>query len=117
MNVLKAYADAGALGNQNSYAIAPRHGGDTRSRKEGGDFLSLSQAARDMLERDRQNSISVLPQDATYDQNGQVMRQLDSLQGELAHLASQFISSPGTQAMMPQLGALQSRIRTLRAEV
>lgn len=120
MNVLKAYADAGALGQQSYGRIVPKAGGGARTASQkgrSGDFISISEEAMEMLASGGQNSLSVMPQDATYDQNGHVTRQLDSLESELRHLAGQFIGQPGTASLMPHLGAMQSRLASIRTQV
>ncbi len=119
MNILKAYADAGAMGQQGYSAIrTPRtaFGQSVQRQPQKGDFLSLSAEAQELLEQRRQN-LSVTPQDATYDQHGQVMRQLDSLQGDLRQLAAQFMAQPGNEGMLGRLGAMQSRLSSIRAQV
>lgn len=121
MNILKAYADAGAMGQRDYSAImTPRNSGaPTISRQsQKGDFLSLSDEARELLEQGYQTTISVMPQDATYDQHGQVMRQLDSLQGDLRQLAAQFMAQGAPHGgMLGRLGAMQSRLSSIRAQV
>lgn len=120
MNILKAYADAGALGQQNYGDIRaprPRNGQTVSRQSQKGDYLSLSAEAQELLEHGGQPNISVMPQDATYDQHGQVMRQLDSLQGDLRHLAAQFMAQAGMEGMIGRLGAMQSQLFSIRAQV
>lgn len=119
MNVLKAYANAGNLG-QTTYS-PPNYNRTSQAwsgkDKQSGDFLNISAEAMEKLEESQQNSISVMPQDTTYDQHGNVTRQLDSLQGDLRHLASQFLSDPAALGMLGHLGAIQSRLSSIRAQV
>lgn len=120
MNVLKAYADAGAMGQQHyGSLIAPaRQGAAARQTpKRSGDFVSLSNEAMELLGSYGTGQISMAPQDATYDQHGQVTRQLDSLQADLRHLATQFMAQPDGGGMLGHIGAMQSRLATIRAQV
>lgn len=121
MNVLKAYADAGAMGQQNFGPMAlPRP--EQRAARPGqkpsrsGDSISLSEEARTALESGGRN-VSVMPQDATYDRQGNVLRQVDNLQSDLRALASQFIGESGATGVMSRLGSMQSQIAGLRAQV
>lgn len=121
MNILKAYADAGAMGQQGYGALKSLRQGapaqNTARPAQKGDFLSLSEEAQALLVNGGQKSISVMPQDATYDQNGQVMRQIDSLQGDLRQLAAQFMAQGGAGGMLGRLGSMQSRLSSIRAQV
>lgn len=119
MNVLKAYANSGNLG-QAAYLPAnynrASQAGSGKSQQSG-DFLNISEEAMEKLEASQQGSVSVLPQDATYDQHGNVTRQLDSLQGDLRLLAAQFMADSATLGMIGHLGAIQSRLSSIRAQV
>lgn len=119
MNVLKAYTDAGALSQQGYGMTKPQRSSPrpVAQRGRGGDCINISDEAREMLASGGLNSLSVMPQDATYDHNGHVTRQLDSLQGELRHLAAQFTAHPATVGMMPHIGAMQSRLASIRTQV
>lgn len=122
MRILKAYADAGAMGQQSFGNIAPGQAeqGAVREKpkaSKSGDSVSLSEEAREMLESGGQAGLTVTPQDATYDQHGNVMRQFDNLQSELRSLASQFMLTPGAQGMMGEALKMQGRVAGLRAQV
>lgn len=122
MRVLQAYANAQALDQQNyggssQQRIQARPSVNASRTSASGDVISLSDTARNLCMNGGMDSISVLPQDATYDQRGNVTRQYDVLQGELRSLASQFISTPGAQGLLGGLGGVQARMAGLRAQV
>ncbi len=120
MKILKAYADAGAMSQQGYGALrAPRasQGQSGHGPPAKGEFLTVSEEARQLFAQSGAGGISVMPQDATYDQHGHVMRQLDSLQGDLRQLAAQFMLQPGGEAMAGRLGAMRSRLSSIRAQV
>lgn len=121
MRVLQAYANASALGQQNlgTYEQSRKQSGQQPFIKtsKSGDSISLSDTARNLYLNGSQESISVLPQDATYDQRGNVTRQYDVLQGELRSLANQFMATPGAQGMMAGLRGMQAQMAGLRAQV
>lgn len=121
MRLLKAYADAGAMGQQNFGSLTmPRSEQDQPREKpkpsKSGDSVSLSEEARELLASGG-TSMSVTPQDATYDKQGNVMRQFDNLQSDLRALTSQFMNEPGSAAILNRLGSLQSQVGSLRAQV
>ncbi len=121
MRALKAYANAGALGQQHfGSANAPRiEENQTRQKpapSKSGDSISLSDEAIEALANGGSN-ISVMPQDATYDRQGNVMRQVDNLQSELRALSSEFMNVPGSAPVLGRLGSLQSQVTGLRAMV
>lgn len=122
MRILKAYEDISAMGQQNfgSPGGKPTELGKAGAPKSqvsrSGDSLSLSEAAREMLANGGTN-ISVMPQDATYDKQGNVMRQFDNLQSELRALTSQFIGQPGSAGVLSRLGSMQTQVAGLRAQV
>lgn len=121
MRILKAYADAGAMGQQGfGSAVINRPEQETVRPKpkpsKSGDSISLSDEAREMLENGAA-SMAVMPHDTTYDKQGNVMRQLDSLQSDLRTLATQFMGQPGTAGVLSRLGSMQSQITGLRAQV
>lgn len=121
MRILKAYENVSAMGQQN---LGSRGGRDGDGRKQSvtssvsrsGDCLHLSSQAREMLANGGK-SISVLPQDATYDKQGNVMRQFDNLQSELRALATQFIGKSGNAAVLGRIGSMQAQAAGLRAQV
>lgn len=126
MRVLKAYADAarqmpgrGMIGNHiNSEAAGTGHqpqSASLKERKSSGDTLSLSDEAREMLGQN--GNISLCPQDATYDQNGYIMRQVENVQGDLRNLASSLLSVPGGQALSGQIKGLQNHLGSIQAQV
>lgn len=118
MKILKAYADAGAMSQQGYGALrAPRAPQGQHGQPARGDFLNVSEEARRLSAQSGAGGISVMPQDATYDQHGHVMRQLDSLQGDLRQLAAQFMLLPGGEAMAGRLGAMRSCLSSIRAQV
>lgn len=121
MNILKAYADAGAMGQPGFNAIhTPRQSvtqAGTQKSGQKGDFLSLSEEAQELLKNGGGSTLSVMPQDATYDQHGHVMRQLESLQGDLRQLAAQFMNTQETLGMLGPLNSMQSRLASIRAQV
>ena len=122
MRILKAYQDISAMGQQNFGSTSGKQAELSRSAapksqiSRSGDSLSLSDEAREMLANGGPN-ISVMPQDATYDKQGNVMRQFDNLQSELRSLASQFIGQPGSAGVLGRLGSMQSQVAGLRAQV
>lgn len=119
MRVLKAYTDAGALGQQTSSQLSPE--AVARARKDAparsGDVISISEEARDLIENGGACGISVTPQDATYDQRGNIMRQFDALQGDLRALSSQFAANSDDAQILSSLGGIKSQLTTLRAMV
>lgn len=121
MQILKAYADAGATGKRNFVATPglQRESGQTREQRNSnsGDSITLSQEALDMLENGGQDTLSTCPQDATYDQFGNVTRQFDSLQNDLRRLAAQFRTSAESAGMLGQISSLQSRLSAIKAQV
>lgn len=118
MRVLKAYAEAGAFGQQGSTSAMPviEKGREKPRPSKSGDSISLSDEARELLENGGA-SLSVTPQDATYDKQGNVMRQFDNLQSELRALSSHFLAEPGSAQVLGRLGSLQSQVVGLRAQV
>lgn len=123
MQILKAYADAGATGRQgfNNPAIkAPKNekGRETASRQQpSGDRTSISAEARSLLENGAPDLIAAGPMDATYDQYGNVLRQFDDLQNDLRRLASQLHNYPGAGDIGGQVNALRSQLTSLRTQV
>lgn len=121
MNILKAYAHTPAAPvSRWSYsdkgAIASGPEREKSVHKSSGDVLSLSREARDMLQQNRDAS-SICPQDATYDQNGYVLRQVENLQGDLRNLSSRLMAYPEGMAMAGQLHNMQRQLRSIQAQV
>lgn len=121
MRVLKAYTDAGQMGQQGFGAVGMPRPEHEQSREKpkpsrSGDSISLSDEAREMLANGGVN-LSVMPQDATYDKQGNVMRQFDNLQSELRALSSQFMGEPGAAGILSRLGSMQLQVNGLRAQV
>lgn len=125
MQALRAYARAGEISNPryNSYSYnsynsgrAAASGREKIERKSGGDSLSLSAEALEMLANGG-GAGSICPQDATYDQSGHVTRQLDDLQRDLRRLASQVLSTPQSSGMAIGLNALQGQLASIQARV
>lgn len=118
MRILKAYAQAGMLGQDS--ASTPAQASTSRSRanvhSRSGDVISISDEARDLMHNDLGYGYSVTPQDATYDQRGNIMRQVDSMQGELRALASQF-ATQGEDKILGSLKGMQQQLTSLRAMV
>lgn len=122
MRILKAYAEAGKTGNQGqsflrSKPVEPGTVKKPVTAKPGGDSLSISAEARALLEGASPESIMSGPQDATYDQNGNVMRQFDELQNDLRRIASQVISYGDDSGLAARLGGVRNQLATLRAQV
>lgn len=117
MRILKAYADAAVLGQQGTGVLNSAPGRARVQKSKSGDCISISSEALNMQKQDGMGSISVMPQDATYDQRGQVLRQFDTLQGEMRALTSQFMSSAATQDMLGPMRQMQSQLTSLRAQV
>lgn len=121
MRVLKAYQNIGSMGQQprgslDSRATETRRAPVKSQVSRSGDCLSLSAEARELLAGGGAN-VSVLPQDATYDRQGNVMRQFENLQSELRALGSKFIGSPENAAIAGGLGAMRAQLAGLRAQV
>lgn len=118
MRILKAYADAGATGNQNfGLPVTRKVEREAREQRQSpaGDRISLSAEAREML-ASGEESVSVCPQDATYDQYGNMTRQFDSLQQDLRGLAGKAMAE-GDMALAGKLGILGNRLAALKAQV
>ena len=121
MNVLKAYANRPVtstprLSYSDRGAIASGPEREKTVNKSSGDVLSLSAEARDLLNQNR-DAVSVLPQDATYDQKGYVTRQVEELQGDIRHMTSHLAGYPGGMAMAGQLRAMQRQLGRFQAQV
>lgn len=121
MRVLKAYAEASALGQQNASLgqlnpVTEEKARPKQKPSKSGDSITLSDEAREMLANGG-GSLSVMPHDATYDRQGNVMREFDNMQADLRALASQFAGEPGSAGMLGRIGSLQSQLVTLRASV
>lgn len=116
MQILRAYS---GLGNDLPQA-GLLHSGEEKDKRpekkeaDKGDTVHLSVEAREAL-AGGEVPLSVQAADATYDQYGNVTRQIDSLQGELRSLASSLMKE-GTGLAGP-ISQMQSQLRTLRARV
>lgn len=120
MNILKAYADAGATGSQNygmNLLAGPKaeKRPDTTEIKISGDSVRLSAEAMDLLENGVSENLSVCTNDTTYDQNGNMTRQVEALQRDLSTLAR--VAYAARPAMTGQINLLQARAQGLRAQV
>lgn len=125
MRVLKAYANAQQqirnmefVGNTIHNEVAGtgiKPVSAQKERKASGDTLSLSDEAREML--GQHENVSLCPQDATYDQNGYIMRQVENLQGDLRNLASNLLTIPGGAALAGQVKGMQSHLGNISAQV
>ncbi|MBD5553410.1 MAG: hypothetical protein HDQ44_03635 [Desulfovibrio sp.] len=121
MRVLKAYAKASALGQQNSsprlldhVEQSPRK---TKSqRPKSGDSITLSDEAMELLANGA-DSVSVMPHDTTYDRQGNVMREFDNMQADLRALKNEFMDEPGAAPILGRIGSMQSQLTSLRASV
>lgn len=121
MRVLKAYADAGAMGQQNFGSMNPvrtqrEQAGPKQTPAKRGDSISLSDEAREALANGGA-TLSATPHDATYDKQGNMTRQFDNLQSELRALAAEFINEPGAAKILGRLGSMQSQVASLRTQV
>lgn len=121
MNILKAYTNApvsypSRLSYSDRGAIASGPEREKSINKSSGDVLSLSREARDMLLQNHDN-LSVCPQDATYDQNGYVMRQVENLRGDLRQLSSHLMGYPEGAALAGQVRNMQRQLGSFQAQV
>ncbi len=121
MNILKAYTKAPVTpASQWSYsdrgAIASGPEREKSVHKTSGDILSLSREARDLLQKNH-DALSVCPQDATYDQNGYVLRQVENLRGDLRQLSSHLMGYPEGAAIAGQLRNMQRQLGSIQAQV
>lgn len=121
MNAIKAYTNSG-INKVHNWSMSDRGliaGGREREKKvlkSSGDSLSLSQEARDMLKA-AGDSVSFCPQDATYDNKGYVLRQVENLQGDLRQLSSQMLNYPDAGAIAGKLRGMQYQLGSLQAQV
>lgn len=122
MRVIKAYTDAASTGKQNFGLLGnrvPSRAGQSGAvaSKPGGDRISLSDEAIEMLETGSPDALSFCPQDATYDQYGNVTREMESLQSDLRRLAAKFMASADGVGMTGRVNAINSEIAALKAQV
>lgn len=122
MQILKAYADAGATGNQNFGLMPGKTEAGERGRpktqlKSSGDSLNISQAARDMLENGGAGQLSSSPHDLTYDQYGNINRDFENIQSDLRQLAGQLATHAGDAVLRGGVNAMRSRLASLRQMV
>ena len=115
MKIANAYTQTG---NRNGYFTPPLgKSGDTSFNeiiKNSGDKVCFSDQAMELLNHPDKR-LNACPQDATYDHNGNMNRQLAALQRDLSGLASS--SWPVHIAMMPQINSLQSQVSRLCMQV
>lgn len=125
MRILKAYERASAAGAQGynhrqGFAAPVQAPGEqaarVKDRLKAADRITLSDEALRMLENGG-DALHNCPQDATYDQFGNVTRQFDSIQNDLRSLASQFMSSPANSGMLGRISSLRSQVAALEATV
>ena len=125
MRVLKAYANqaqqaqnqpwAGSIIHHESSGAGQAQISAQKEQKKSGDTLSLSDEARQMLNQGE--NLSVCAQDATYDKNGYIMRQVENLQGDLRSLATNLLGTPGGAALAGQVKGLQTQLGSISAQV
>lgn len=121
MNVLKAYANTPVSSvSRWSYsdkgAISSGTEREKTVHKSSGDVLSLSREAREMM-RNNHDALSVCPQDATYDQNGYVMRQVEDLRGDQRQLSAHLMGYPEGAALAGQIRNMQRQLGSFQAQV
>lgn len=121
MKIIKAYTDAVAMGNQGYGMGAGASAEDAKAKgrqqtppKQGGDLVRLSAEAMRALETGGE-SLSVCAQDATYDQYGNLTRQVDALQRDISNLA--MMNFPAGAGMSAKLNSLRAQVNGLRAQV
>lgn len=121
MKIIRSYSGMG----RESLLPAPSNAGDQEQGQKnqqqkspkvpGGDSVTLSEQAREALEIG-QEALNAQAVDATYDQHGNVLRQFESVQGELRNLAASFMASEDG-SMLGKVRSMQSQLRSLRAMV
>lgn len=130
MKILRGYAEAATNGGHNwrmpekaqpgEEHLRQKVGGENarikKELKSSGDTITISAEAKEMLENGGA-SVSTLPQDTTYDQNGYVLRQVDSLHGDLRNLASHLMSYPEGAAMAGKVRNMQTQLNSIQAFV
>lgn len=122
MNVLKAYRNQPAAAAVSRWSVSDKGaiaGGPEREKrvhKASGDVLSLSKEAREMLRQNR-DALSACPQDATYDQNGYVMRQVENLRGDLRNLSAHLTGYPEGAAITGRLRSMQRQLGGIQAMI
>lgn len=119
MNILKAYTEAGSAGGQNFGMMPPRDPATETKRentqvKSSGDSVRISSKAMELLENGAE-SLSVCPQDATYDQYGNVTRQIDALNSDLNKLSR--LAYPVGAGIAAQVNAMRPRVASIRAMI
>lgn len=122
MQIVRGYVDASAAGkdrfNSNSSkkpVIQSREKPKTQI-KASGDSLSLSPEAREMLENNGV-LLSATPQDATYDQYGNMTRQFDSLQNDLRQLQAQFNGYPQGSVIKGKISSVRAQLAGIEAQI
>lgn len=118
MRILKAYTDAGALGGKNyGMTLVNDEAREKKQPKEqvrvSGDSIRISAEAQEMLENGTVSEICA--HDATYDQYGNITRQVDALSRELASLGR--AAYPANANLAGRINFLRSQLGTLRTQV
>lgn len=114
---IKAYAEAGRNGAYFSGPLTqkrPEQKTFTEIVKNSGDSICFSNQALEILEHGK-NGVSNCPQDATYDQYGNVNRQFYAVQKDLSELAA--ASWPVNVAVASQVEAMRSQVNRLQMQV
>lgn len=114
---IKAYADANRNSAYFSGAVKqpkPEQRTFTEIIKNSGDSICFSNQALEILEHGK-NGVSNCPQDATYDQYGNVNRQFYALQKDLSELAAS--AWPVNVALASQVNAIQSQVGRLQMQI
>lgn len=113
---IRAYAEAG-----NSQGFFPAHSKSALSRngftefiKTSGDSVRLSEQALELIQNEK-GGISNCPQDATYDQYGNINRQFYAVQKDLHDLTASVW--PVNAALASQLTSLNNQMYSLQMQV
>lgn len=120
MRILKAYSNTDAPGRQNLGVPIIRHDEEARDKKrqkQGGDTLNISEEARNMLANGSKEMVSACPQDATYDQFGNMTRQFEEIQNDLRSLAAQFNATPQDANMRGKINGLRAQLAGLQTHI
>lgn len=101
---------------QAAFNSQPSHNG----RHDGGgngDSVELSRDARGTLAKTDGNGQDVAAESQTYDRNGQLARQIDTLQGGLSNLASSLRQTPRRAGIAAYVSGMQSRLSSLEMQI
>lgn len=119
MRILKSYTDASTMTGQGfdmPNNAEPKEKSSAKAQiKVSGDSVRLSPEAIEMLENGSMESLSVCAHDATYDQYGNITRQVDALNRDLNNLA--MATYPAGAAISSKVNTLRSQLNSLRASV